>query len=106
MRESAVHAHTHNLGVTSLELFFESFEARYVLGSSGCPIERIEHQHYIFLPFELTQGEFGSAQVTGQLKIRCLLTNSDHAYSPSFDLGGSLASSIEYRRLRRIFNAL
>ena len=106
MREPAVDTHTHNLGVTSLELFFESFEARYLLGSSGCPIERIEHQHYVFLPFELTQGEFRTAQVTGQLEIRCLLTNSDHAYSPSFDFRRLLASSIEYMRLRRIFNAL
>ena len=43
MRESAIDAHTQNLGVTGLELFFESFQARYFLGSGRCPIERIEN---------------------------------------------------------------
>ena len=64
VRESAVDAYTQNLGITGLELFPESFEARYLLGSGRGPIERIEHQHYIFLTSELVQREFSSAQVT------------------------------------------
>ena len=57
--ESTVDAHTHNLGVSGLELFFESFEAGNFPGSSRCPIQRIEYQHDVLLTFELVQREFG-----------------------------------------------
>ena len=57
MGKTAVDAHTQNLGVTGLELALQSFESRDLLASSGCPIERIEHQHDVLLPLELIQGE-------------------------------------------------
>ena len=78
MREPAVNTYTHNLGVTGLELLFQSLQARNLLGSSGCPIQRIEHQHDVFLPFELAEREFGSAQMAGQLEVRRLLADFNH----------------------------
>jgi hypothetical protein len=73
------------LGVRGFELFLKSFQARYLLGSSRGPIQRIEHQHDIFLPLELAQGKLGSAQVTGQFEIRSLFADFDHDDSSFLD---------------------
>ena len=78
MGESAVDANTQNLGVAALELAFDRFESRNLLASSRCPIQWIEHQHDVFLAFELAQRKLGSSQVAHKLKIRRLLSNSDH----------------------------
>jgi hypothetical protein len=53
LAKPAVDAHTQNLGVTRLELVLESFESRNLSASSRRPIQRIEHQHDVFLTFEL-----------------------------------------------------
>jgi hypothetical protein len=78
MGESAVNAHTHNLGVRSLELFFESFQAGNFLRSSRRPIQWIEHQHDVLLTFELVQREFGASQMAGQLEVRRLFADLNH----------------------------
>ena len=78
MGKPAVDANTQNLGVAALELALERFESRNLLASSRCPIQWIEHQHDIFLALELVEAELGSGQVTCQLKIGSLLSDSDH----------------------------
>ena len=78
MGKSAVDANTQNLGVAALKLAFDRFESRNLLASSRCPIQWIEYQHDVFPAFELVQRELGSGQVTRQLKIGRLLSNSDH----------------------------
>ncbi|MGH7784963.1 MAG: hypothetical protein ACREO5_14115, partial [Candidatus Binatia bacterium] len=70
--------HTQNLGITGLEVFLESFQAGNFLGSCWCPIQRIEHQHDIFLTFELIQREFCAPQMAGQLKVGRLFTDFNH----------------------------
>lgn len=84
MRESAVNTYTHNLGVTGLELFLESLKTRNFAGSGGCPIQRIEHQHNVFLPLELLQCEFGSAQMARQFEVRRLFADFNHEDSSSY----------------------
>ena len=76
--KSAIDAHTHNLSVSGLELFFESFEAGNFLGSSRCPIQRIEYQPDVLLPFELVQREFGAPQMAGQFEVRRLFADFNH----------------------------
>ena len=76
--ESTVDAHTHNLGVSGLELFFESFEAGNFPGSSRCPIQRIEYQHDVLLTFELVQREFGPPQMACQFEVRRLFADFNH----------------------------
>jgi len=71
------------LGVAALELAFERFDSRNLFASSGSPIQWIEHQHDIFLTFELVKGELDSGQVTRQVKIGSLLSDSDHDDFPS-----------------------
>jgi hypothetical protein len=82
VRELAIYAHTQNLGVTGLEIFLESFQARYLLGSGRCPIEWIEHQHNVFFTFELVQREFGSAQMALQFEVRRMFADFNHDRSP------------------------
>jgi hypothetical protein len=96
------------LGIGGLEVIDDSFEAGNLLGSSGCPVQRIEYQHYVFLPFELAQGKLGSTQVTRQLEIGRLLTNSDHVLFSFIEtiLGAFLNAHFKYKGRRRIFNAL
>ena len=69
MGKSAVDANTQDLGVAALELGFKRFESRNLLASSGCPIQRIEHQHDIFLTLELIQSELGPGQMTDEFEI-------------------------------------
>jgi hypothetical protein len=76
--KSAIDTHTHNLGVSGLELFFESFEAGDFFGSSRCPIQRIEYQHDVLLAFELVESEFGAPQMAGQFEVRRLFADFNH----------------------------
>jgi hypothetical protein len=77
MRKSPINAHTHNLGVTGLELVQYGLQAGNLSGSSRCPIQGIKHQHHILLPLELAQSELGTAQMACQLKIRGLFADFD-----------------------------
>jgi hypothetical protein len=76
VEKSAVDAHTHNLGVSGLELFFENFEAGNLPGSSRCPIQRIEYQHAVLLTFELVQSEFGAPKWLASSKSGACLPTS------------------------------
>lgn len=105
MGKSAIDAYTQHLGVAALELALQSFESRDLLASSGCPIQGIEHQHDIFLPLELAQGELGSSQMADQFEIRRLFADFNHGeFSPFDDLIVRRERSEQYIQNQRQIN--
>ena len=81
MTVDAVDAYSQNLGVCPFEFAQQGLNSRDLQRSGRRPIQRIKHEHHVFITLELAQLEFLAVQLTGQLEIRCLLSDFNHSWS-------------------------